>query len=467
MSRLKFAKRLKDAFSDDNVKVMSDAESATARMSDKEAKSKTRADKFRQMKKDDSGFDTTMEDEGLKVEGKNLKQRLLSPKKAGATAAGLGAVGLGAAALLSDEDREKYGFSEDPEFEDDPIETKEKPKAPVQKAEPKPVVKETKPEEPKEKDEIDLIRDSITEELDVLKNLDAPPITADQLRKQMRDDLKKARDGRIDMMQWARIAERLVAGITKFAAAKEGLNRGLDMSNAEIEREDWDRRIDQAMDEYKVDMNDLIGKFDREDKALSDVESRRERSRDRIFDLRRDIARIEEARKRAAEAAKDRELDRAQRLQIAKMNAAQRQADRELRQEIAKFKAASKPKKESSLLPDITSDPKVANALISAAINKDDKMWDRAYGSLRSQGLIKPQFTISQATPGWTGKVLDAGDADDVREYIQQKATEMKEELQPESEGSSKKIPLNYTKKIVNFETGETLYKVNGQWVKE
>ena len=119
------------------------------------------------------------------------------------------------------------------------------------------------------------------------------------------DRLKEARTGRTEMLQWAQLANEFVNAITKFAAAKEGLRTGLNLSKVETAKIDWDKKIDQAYKQYEMDYNNLVKKEDREDTDIAQAEKRKENLREEIRDLRQLIAQTKDSR--VKEQARQRE----------------------------------------------------------------------------------------------------------------------------------------------------------------
>jgi len=141
--------------------------------------------------------------------------------------------------------------------------------------------------------------------------LDDPERTNENRRQEMIDDLKKVRDNREKSLAWAQLAERFLAAATKFGAAKEGLGRGLDMSQAEIERTDWDALTNRAFDKYKEDYANLIGKFEGEDKLKAATDKQKAAIAKTRADLKLQLAKLKDARAKESRAARERQLDRA------------------------------------------------------------------------------------------------------------------------------------------------------------
>ncbi len=175
-----------------------------------------------------------------------------------------------------------------------PVEPVETPKAP-EPTKTTTKVTETKYTEPKS-EAVKFLQAELKKEDAAFQKLKAPTQTAVEARNKILADLKTARDDRQDMLGWAQIAERALGAITKYAAAKEGLSRGLDMSNADIERTDWDKLIDRTMDQYDRDLSNISGRFAKEDAALADYSGQVAASEKRRFDLMRDIAKLRDAR---------------------------------------------------------------------------------------------------------------------------------------------------------------------------
>lgn len=166
--------------------------------------------------------------------------------------------------------------------------------------------------------------------------LEDPPIDSAELREDMANRIKKVRDDKEAMYMWGQLAERLVAALVKYGAAREGLAKNLDMSNAEVERTNWDKLIDRAYTRYKQDADDLIVKLDKQDKAKAQVDALRVKQDEIRTSLKERMARLEDAR----EAEKRREAERKQeRLDRAREN----QLNRETRTTIANLKQSNSP----------------------------------------------------------------------------------------------------------------------------
>jgi uncharacterized protein YecT (DUF1311 family) len=95
----------------------------------------------------------------------------------------------------------------------------------------------------------------------------------------------------------------LIGAVTKYAAAKEGLTRGLNMSQAEIDRTDWDKKIDQAMAEYNQDYKDLSTVFKEEDKAKALTDAQKAKLKSEGLSLKGKIASLQAQRERLAAKA--------------------------------------------------------------------------------------------------------------------------------------------------------------------
>lgn len=202
-------------------------------------------------------------------------------------------------------------------------ETKEEIK-PQEQTKPKksvklPVTKESKAdkEDPEKLEPTpeEVVENRINGYLDYLDKLQDPPITADDLRKQAMADLKSARDNREQVLNIAKILEKMIGAITKYSAAREGLARNLDMSRAEIDKTDWDSMINRTYDRYKTDVNLLIDQYDKEDQAKQRVDRDRKDVLESVNRLRLDLAKLRDQRRRDAERAAERRRELALREQ--------------------------------------------------------------------------------------------------------------------------------------------------------
>jgi hypothetical protein len=147
--------------------------------------------------------------------------------------------------------------------------------------------------------------------MDQLGKLKDPPMTSADARRDLEFGIEAAKDDRVAALGWANVAEKLVGAITKYASAKEGLTRGLDMSKAEIERTDWDAKIDQAMKQYENQMIRHGKKMGAEDKAKALIDAKRSELGEKAFDLTDKIAKLVAMREKTALSARERQADRA------------------------------------------------------------------------------------------------------------------------------------------------------------
>ena len=160
-----------------------------------------------------------------------------------------------------------------------------------------------------------LLEAKLDDTLEAYKQLTDPSMTPADLRTQMVNDLKQVRGDKEQTLMWAQLAERFLAAATKYGAAKEGLSRGLNMSQAEIERTDWDKMTDRAFDQYKEDYADLVSKFEKEDKAKAEVDKSKTEQVKAMSDLKLNIARLKDARAREMRELQQRRADRVQKAQ--------------------------------------------------------------------------------------------------------------------------------------------------------
>jgi len=251
-----------------------------------------------------------------------------------------------------------------------PIETKTK----APQAKPKPKAKPIEPIKVGKSEEEKVIESRLNSTLDSYNTLSDPPMTSAEIRKQMADDLKAVKGDKEKTLMWAKLAEGFMNSMIKFSAAKEGLNRGLDMSKVEIQRTDWDKKIDRLQDNYKTEVSNLIDKFDKEDKAKSQVDVSRQKLAERLMDMKQGMARLKDTRAREAERLAQKRAENIQRIK-------DKQLDRELRERlykmgitskegIARTKADAKAKQAESIdafWSKFTKDPATAQELGTAA----------------------------------------------------------------------------------------------------
>lgn len=297
----------------------------------------------------------TQEKRDLKADRQQRVAEGRAAQKRAKKAKTLGALGAGSAFLTGDttqytEDVSKEDIA-DTIFDDSKTEqvqetgiqpdvsTKEATKTVAQDTEPTP----PPPPEPKKTTDIDRIllpeseeevelNKRLKENLDAFSKLKDPEVRSKSRREQMFKDLSDVRDNREKALMWASLAERFLAAATKYAAAKEGRARNLNMSKAEIERTDWDGMIDRAYAKYKEDYENLAGDLAAEDKAVATSRKQREdilkESKDlaqqlaRLKDARaKEQARLDQQRQELIQRAKDRRLDRTSREDIAGIKA--------------------------------------------------------------------------------------------------------------------------------------------------
>ena len=149
-----------------------------------------------------------------------------------------------------------------------------------------------------ESKEAKLLTARIDKTINNLSKLEDPPMTAVKLRADMFEQLKKDRDNRERSLEWAKLGDRFLAAITKYAAAKEGLARGLDMSNVNIKGSDWDKAIDRAYAKYTEAVKETQDRFDKEDKAKSAVDKSRQELSEKLMDMRGNMAKLRDIRAR-------------------------------------------------------------------------------------------------------------------------------------------------------------------------
>lgn len=233
-----------------------------------------------------------------------------------------------------------------------------------------------------------------------------PPMTSDVLRKQMADDLKKVRENKETTYLWAQLAERFLAAATKFGAAKEGLARNLDMSNAEVERTDWDKLTERAYIRYKEDVQDLVNKLDKEDKAKAQVDALKVRQDELRTSLKQNLAKLQDARASELRRLEERRQDRA-------AKAKESGLDRDLRLKIAEIKKTQSPEQVQGFVSEFTNDPATAKELYAAAL-----LGDSAFKSaLTRSGVadkLKPEALDKYSKESWFGlgeRKLNVGDA--------------------------------------------------------
>lgn len=312
-----------------------------------------------------------------KVKKKDLKKKLAA---GGAFTAGM--LGLKASDFADDATKTTQESDVQVVSEDKKPESKK-----IKKTKPKP-----KPEKPtyKPKDELSdeekSIQNRMKGALNRLDQLENPPMTSADLRKQMADDLKKARGDKEKAYQISRLAQQFVSAITKYSAAKEGLARGLDMSSVEVRETDWDKMIDRAQDSYKSDLSELITKFDKEDKAKKAVDTSKEKMHETLLDMKQNMAKLKDMRKREAARAALRRAELAQRSK-------ESQLDRDSRERIARGREEGKRKRAgqfNQLMLKYTKDPKVARALVNAAL-RDQKTFDNVLKQTGILGKLDPE----------------------------------------------------------------------------
>ena len=146
--------------------------------------------------------------------------------------------------------------------------------------------------------EAKLLTARIDKTINNLSKLEDPPMTAVKLRADMFEQLKKDRDNRERSLEWAKLGDRFLAAITKYAAAKEGLARGLDMSNVNIKGSDWDKAIDRAYAKYTEAVKETQDRFDKEDKAKSAVDKSRQELSEKLMDMRGNMSKLRDVRAR-------------------------------------------------------------------------------------------------------------------------------------------------------------------------
>lgn len=244
-----------------------------------------------------------------------------------------------------------------------------------------------------------------------LAQLQDPPMTSAELRAKAYEGLEAARKSRANTLEWAKVFEKLVGALTKFGAAKQGLARNLDMSKAEIEKTDWDSMIDRAFKEYEYDLDKLTGRYDKEDKAKADVDSKREGMTKQMANLRARVARARDIRKREQARLDQRRAELMQRRDEA-------QAQREFRREQLRSKAEQQTDPE--FYSRFTDDPKTARELASAAAISEDALAS-AFNRASVQENLLPgaldEFQKNKGIFGWGDRVVDT---EAVREAIQQ-----------------------------------------------
>lgn len=233
-----------------------------------------------------------------------------------AGAAGVGLIGYGAAGSWGDGKPK----------EDKPP----KPEEPPKPAEPEPKQPETKPKQTaapasqstkddpvsQESPVIAALNDGLKRYEDQEKDLEAPDLTSKELRQRMREDLDRVRQDRKTSLQWAEIAQDLIGSLTKYAAAKEGLDRGLDMSGVEVDKADWDAKIAQSLQEYENSMDRLTEGFDKEDEARDIYITRKGALKGKAMDIRAQIAAVRAAKQKEAARLREKRLSRQQKREI-------------------------------------------------------------------------------------------------------------------------------------------------------
>ena len=197
-----------------------------------------------------------------------------------------------------------------------------------------------------ESKEAKLLTARIDKTINELSKLKDPPMTAVKLRADMFEQLKKDRDDRERSLEWAKLGDRFLAAITKYAAAREGLARGLDMSNVNIKGSDWDKAIDRAYAKYTEAVKETQDRFDKEDKAKSAVDKSRQELSEKLMDMRGNMAKLRDVRAREKARILERRRERLEdtRADHEKREDRKEEAhkDRELKGELARAAEAGK-----------------------------------------------------------------------------------------------------------------------------
>lgn len=125
-----------------------------------------------------------------------------------------------------------------------------------------------------------------------------------RLRRGARDAMKK----RESQIGWLQVAEQLSNAMVKYAAARRGLDEGVDLSGVEMSKTDWDNKLNQTLDSYA----DVLESLNRGEAAEGERLDQEAKDRDRLsrrleeFQMKRgDVRRGEQDFLRRAGIAED------------------------------------------------------------------------------------------------------------------------------------------------------------------
>jgi len=278
-------------------------------------------------------------------------------------------------------------------------------------------------------EEAELLNARIDSRLKQLDKFELPGKTANDVRQKLVDDLKKVREDKEKSLMMGQLAERFLAAVTKYAAAREGIDRGLDMSKVEIERTNWDKMIDRAQAKYAEGAKELISKFDKEDKAVSDAQARKDRLTGELADWRTRMARIEDAR-----AAEVRRMNQLKEERVAK--AKQNLLDRESRERIAQQKALSDSKKQEAyaVASKFSKDPKTVN-ILQVAYQFGPEAFDEVVNTKSVMKNLDPVTAAAyKKDPGIVRSFFGAKPELDVEEMYEAVGEEIAQTSKPEQQ---------------------------------
>lgn len=287
--------------------------------------------------------------------------------------------------------------------------------------------KETPEEFPRiilgDSEEADFLEKQLQKNLEAYARVQDPEVTGEDRRKELFDDLKKVQEDRDAALAWGQIAERFLAAATKYASAKQGLARGLDMSNAQIERTNWDKLMDRAYTKYKDDYSELVKRFDAQDKAKALTDKQKADMLKEKVDL---LARIKglKDRRRARQASLDQEHQR--RMQRAK----------EKQQEMT-IREARRTGDADTFASLFTDDPATANELKVAAM-QGEKQFEKTLNQASVRDKLKADALKPHMKRGWFGFGEEKLDPESMRKTIRSAPEKTVDTLSAEDQAALK-----------------------------
>lgn len=287
----------------------------------------------------------------------------------------------------------------------------------------------------------------INNTLNSYDKLENPPVTSSDLRNKMTEDLKKLRDNREASLMWGQLAERFLTALTKYGAAREGINRGLDMSRVEVERTDWNSMINNAYKNYKEDLSQLLDQFGKEDVAKEKIDKARTEKEKEIADLKTRMARLKDAREAEIRRVRERRREQA-------ASAEERELDRQARKDLEVLKASKKGMKEDfdQVSSEFTTDPATMRELYTAALMGKSEL----KAALKRAGVADKLIPAAldkysnKTFFGLGSKKLDVGDVrDKILEEGQEQTTGLVEMITPD--GRIIDIPSDKVKEMESY----------------